>query len=80
MDDFFERKKQIFGFICIETVSFLKEFNIIDIMSLNVLLRLTNLKAIFLKTNRPIRKESVQDSSRISRIRRPLSDKLVRAK
>jgi len=68
---FIERKEQTFGLISREDGSFLKEFNIIDILSLNMLLRLTNLKAIFLKTNRPNRKESVRDSNRISRIRRP---------
>jgi hypothetical protein len=66
-----ERKEQIFGSIRNEVVSFLKEFNIVDIMSVNMLLRLTNLKAIFLKTDRPNRKESVRDSRSISRTCRP---------
>jgi hypothetical protein len=68
---FIERKEQIFGLICSEAVSLLKEFNSIDFMSVNVLLRLTNLKAIFLRANRPNRKEIVRDSSSISTIYRP---------
>jgi hypothetical protein len=68
---FIERKEQTFGLTCSEAVLFLKECDIIDIMSVNMLLRLTNLKAIFLETNRPNRKESVLDSSCISRICRP---------
>ena len=67
---FIERKEQTFGLISNEAVSLPKEFNIIDIMSVNMLLRLTNLKVIFLKTNRPNRRESVRNSSSISRIRR----------
>ena len=67
----FIERKEIFGLICSEAVSFLKEFNIIDMMSLNMLLRLTNLKGIFLKKNCPNRKENVRTSNRISRTRRP---------
>jgi hypothetical protein len=68
---FIERKEQTFGLICSEAVPFHEVFNIIDIVSVNMLLRLTNLKGIFLKTNIPNRKESVQNSSSISIIRRP---------
>jgi hypothetical protein len=76
---FIERKEQSFGSICSEAVSFLKEFNIRDIVSVNMLLRLANLKAIFLKTNRPNPRRKRPGQQQRFKNMSSLSDALVRA-